>query len=143
MDMLNILQQYYEAYDEKATQVRLQTKGFGGIWGMGEDPKNHPCHVEFYHGVAQLVTDFLTSEPESSVVYEAAQFILGAANQRRERDSYWFAYAAQAHVVPMIEWMSPEDCKSLSQWYDTQYKKLERMPVQRDMYKKLRARGKK
>ena len=141
MEMLELLKQHYEAYDEKAARVRRETKGFGGVWGMGEDPKNHPCHVEFYEAVGRMVVDFLETNPDSAQVAQAAKFILEAADLRRKEDSYWFAFAAQGHVIPMIAWMEPAACRELVQWYDTCYKKLERMPVQRDMYKKLKARA--
>ena len=143
MDFLNQLQEFYQQYDEKAAKVKRETKGLGGIWGMGEDPRNHPCHVEFYEGVQQMVTDFLAAGPESRDVAAAAKFILEAADLRRETQSYWFCFAAQGHVIPMIPHMNGADCKELVQWYDGIYTKLERMPVQRDMYKKLRKASRK
>ena len=142
MEILELLRQHYESYDAKAAQVRRETKGFGGIWGMGEDPRNHPCHVEFYDGVGQLVAAYLAGDPSGAEVAQAAKYILAVADARRNEDSYWFTFAAQGHVVPMIPRMDPRDCKELADWYDTRYKKLERMPIQRDMYKKLKARGK-
>ena len=143
MDFRNQLQEFYHRYDEKAAKVKRETKGLGGIWGMGEDPRNHPCHVEFYEGVQQMVADYLATGPDSAGVAAAAKFILEAADLRRETQSYWFSFAAQGHVIPMIPYMNSSDCKDLMQWYDTVYTKLERMPVQRDLYKKLRKASKK
>lgn len=142
MEFLNQLKEYYEKYDAKALKVKQETKGFGGILGMGEDPRNHPCHVEFYEGVEQMVREFLASGPVSAEVAAAARFILEAANVRREAQSYWFTYAAQGHVIPMIPYMNAADCKALADWYDGVYTKLERMPIQRELYKKLRKAAK-
>lgn len=142
MEITSKLQEHYEKYDAKALKVKKETKGFGGILGMGEDPRNHPCHVEFYEGVEQIVQEFLSAGPDSADVAAAARFILSAADARREAQSYWFCYAAQGHVIPMIPHMTAADCKSIADWYDNVYTKLERMPVQRELYKKLRKAAK-
>jgi len=137
MDMLEQLEGYYVAYDEMAAKVSRETKGMRGIWGMGEDPRNHPCHERFYYQIEGWVASFLETQPESTEVAKAAKFILEAASLRRDQDSFWFVFAAQSHVVPMISWMSPQECAELAAWYDTKYTKLERLPAQRNMYKKL------
>lgn len=144
MESMETLKKLYQDYDAEAVRVKKETKGPGGIWGMGEDPRAHPCHDAFYHAVGSWVTDFISGRPESPLVMDAAKFILGAAAERRERESFWYTFAAQGHVKPMIAWMSGQECKTLADWYDTQYSKLERLPMQREVYKMLRksARGK-
>ena len=135
--MLAQLQAHYQAYDEQAAKVSRETKGMRGVWGMGEDPRNHPCHEQFYYQTEGWVMAFLETQPDSAAVVEAAKLILGAAAQRREQESFWFTFAAQGHVVPMIPWMTARDCAELAAWYDTLYTRLERLPAQRNMYKKL------
>lgn len=142
MDMLMQLQEQYRAYDEKAAQVRKEAKGFAGMWGMGDDPRRHHCHDVFYEDVGAWVAEFLNTRPNSALVVAAARWILGAAAERREEESFWYTFAAQSHVVPMIPWMRPEECKALADWYDTLYTKIERLPAQRDLYKKLRKAAK-
>lgn len=137
MDMLAQLQELYSAYDEMAAKVSRETKGMRGIWGMGEDPRNHPCHESFYYQVEGWVATFLETQPDSAEVMEAAKLILEAASLRREKESFWFVFAAQSHVVPMIPWMTAGECADLVKLYDTMYTKLERLPAQRNMYKKL------
>lgn len=142
MEILKQLREHYEKYDETAARVKAEAKSMAGIWGMGSDPKNHPAHLEFYNGVGGMVLEFLTTCPDSAATAEAAKFILAAADLRRDRESFWFTYAAQSHVTAMIPYMNAADCKALAQWYDTRYTKLERMPLQRDLYKKLRKAAK-
>lgn len=137
MQMLEQLREYYIAYDEQAAKVRREAKGLAGIWGMGKDPKDHPCHEEFYYRIGGWVTEFLETQPESSAVAEAARFILEAAAERKKEESFWFVFAAQTHVVPMIPWMCAEECGELVKLYDAQYTKMERLPAQRDLYRKL------
>lgn len=142
MDMLEILKEQYRDYDEKAVQVKKEAKGAAGLWGMGEDPRRHHCHDVFYESVGQWVRDFLNTAPNSQYVMIAAKFILGAAAERREEESFWYTFAAQGHVKPMIAWLNGAQCKELADWYDTLYTKLERLPVQRELYKMIRKAAK-
>ena len=142
MDMLEELQKRLLAYDEKASQVKKNIKGLAGIWGMGEDPRNHPCHEEFYNEIEVWTREFLGSQPDAGTVAEAAKMIIAAAAERREMDSFWFTYAIQAHAIPMISWMDAASCRELAKFYDSLYTKLERLPVQRELYKKLTKAGK-
>lgn len=142
VEMLDTLQELYQKYDETAARIRAEAPKFSGLWGMGADPKNHPAHLEFYNGVAAWVEEFLASGPDPKAAADAARIMLGAANQRRKEESYWYTYAAQSHVIPLIPYMDAADCKELADWYDTLYTKLERMPIQRELYKKLRKAAK-
>lgn len=137
MDELMKLKEIYRLYEQQASQVRQESKGFGGIWGMGEDHRSNPCHDAFYKSVGQWVHDYLNTNPDGAGVMTAAQWILGAADTMREKEAFWYVYAAQRHVMPMIPWLTGTQCKQLADWYDAHYTKLERLPVQRELYKKL------
>lgn len=143
MEMLTSLREIYQKYDETARRVREEAPKLAGLWGFGPDPKNHPAHMEFYSTVEAWVPQFLAAGPDNKSVAEAARIILEAADARRSEESYWFCYAAQSHVVPLIPYMTGEDCRELADWYDQHYTKLERLPIQKDMYKKLRKAAKK
>jgi len=142
MDMLQQLKERYRKYEEQARKAVEDAPRFAGFWGMGDDPRRHHCHDMFYEDVQQWVLDFLNTQPDGEMVLEASKFILGYADECREMDTFWYAFAAQSHVIPMFAWMNKAQCKELADWYDTKYTKLERLPAQRDMYKKLRKAAK-
>lgn len=142
MEMLDTLKEYYSNYDEEAKRIAAEAAGKPGFFGMSRDPKNDQAHVRFYESIGQLVDYFLAVGQEPGDIVEAARFLLGAAAERREMDSFWFTYAAQSHVSAMIPHMSAADCRELADWYDTRYTKLERMPAQRQVYKQLRRAAK-
>lgn len=140
--MLTRLQEIFTQYDKAAAAARRETKGLAGIWGMGDDPRNHHCHDQFYQEVDAWVMEFLYTQPDAAAVAEAVKLILGAADERRNRESYWYSFAAQSHVGPMIPWLRAADARAIADWYDTVYTKLERLPAQRNMYKALRKAAK-
>lgn len=141
--MLTTLREIYRNYDATAQRIRDEAPKFSGLWGIGQDPKNHPAHMEFYSAVEGWVHAFLAKDPDHKAAFEAALIILEAADSRRNAESYWFTYAAQAHAAALIPCMTAQDCLDLADWYDAHYTKLERLPIQKDLYKKLRKAAKK
>lgn len=142
MDMMEKLKQIYEQYYETAEKVRKQAPRFAGFWGMGDDPRRHHCHDVFYEEVGAWVSEYLNTHPYSWEVAAAAKYILEAADLNRDKEAFWYTFAAQSHVAQMILWMNPSECRELADWYDTKYTKIERLPAQKDLYKKLRKAAK-
>ena len=136
--MLNQLKARYERYEQEARQARKKASAFDGLFGMGADPRRHPCHESFYEDVARWVQEFLEAGPSVPEVSDAVEWILMAADSRRGTDVYWYMYAAQGLAEPLIGRMAPERCAQLLRWYDKAYPKCERMPVQASVYKLLR-----
>ena len=135
--MLEQLRLRYRQYEQQAEKAMQDAPKFAGFLGMGEDPRRHRCHDMFSEDVQLWVQEFLSTQPDRESVLEAAKIILGAADDCREKSSFWYVFAAQVHVIPMFSWMSPVQCRELAAWYDTKYTKIERLPAQRDMYRKL------
>ena len=80
--------------------------------------------------------------PESIPVM-TVNWILRAADGCRDRETYWYMYAAQAHALPLIPGMTQEDCRVLLDWYDGAYPPRDRMPVQEQVYKALKKAARK
>lgn len=136
--MMERLKARYEQYEKEAQKAVLEAKPTDGLFGMGADPRKHPCHDRFYADVESWVGEFLSREPSPEEAAEAAEWIIKAADSHRDTDAYWYMYAAQGHACPLIGRMSAERCKALAQWYDNAHPAIERMPVQRSVYKLLR-----
>lgn len=135
--MLTELQQLYDAYLREAEEVRKNTPGMQGYMGMGNDPKQNPCHMAFYRKVEDWVCRFLQSAPDSRQVYEAVFYILQAADSHRGTDAYWYYFASQGLLKPLIPLLTTEDCRNLRDWYGEHYPKKERLPVHTQLFKIL------
>ena len=134
------LQAIYAEYFKKAADARSKASPFAGVWGMGDDPRKHHCHDAFYEAVEAWVKEFAPADAEAAL--EAVKYILEAALSRRDEDVYWYLYAAQGLVMPLIPRLRSEDCKALAQWYDKAYPRRDRMPVQQNLFKALKKAGK-
>lgn len=140
--MLERLKDRYGQYEQEARQVRERARPTDGLFGMGADPRKDACHDRFYEDVGRWVGEFLAAEPGPNEAAEAAEWILRAAADHREQDTYWYMYAAQGHVKELLRRMPPERCAALAAWYDSAYPPVERMPVQKEIFKLLRRYGK-
>ena len=126
----------YEAYIEKAKAVRKKASPFAGIFGMGDDPRKHACHEEFYEQVEQWSQNFDTSDPD--VTLQAVKYIFETSNAHEgNRDVYWFLFAAHALTLPLIPALRPADRQELAVWYDKTYPRRVRFPVQKQVLKCL------
>ena len=139
MILLQTLKNRYNRYIEEAQEARQKAGLCDGLFGMGNDPRKHPCHGNFYEAVGTWVEDFLRDDPGEPECAEAAEWILKAADLNREnQDVYWYMYAAQTHALPVIEKLTREDAKLLLQWYDRAYPARDRMPTQDQVFRALK-----
>ena len=131
------LTKIYQDYLAKAEKVRKKASPLAGIFGLGDDPRKHPCHEEFYEAVEEWVSGYTPSDPEE--VLEVVKYILQApAAHENNRDVYWFLYAAQALTMPLIPKLNPADRQALAAWYDQTYPKRVRFPAQNQVLKCLK-----
>lgn len=140
--MLNRLKARYWQYEVEAGKSVQKARPTDGLFGMGADPRKHPCHDAFYEDVGNWVDEFLNAEPSSQEADEAAMWIIKAAAGHRDTEVYWYMFAAQGYAVPLIQKMTPESCRELAEWYDKAYPKRDRMPVQQNVFKLLQKRAK-
>ena len=71
--MLEQLKERYRQYDEEATLVRKKASPADGLFGFGNDPKNHPCHELFYEDIGKWTKAFLETKPNAQDALAAAQ----------------------------------------------------------------------
>lgn len=138
MTTLETLEKLYRDYCEKAEQVRRKASRFAGAFNMGDDPRRHSCHEQFYEDVAHWTTGFLAEDPTAEQAEAAVRWILESAAAHRDEDVYWYMYAAQGHTKNLIPRMEARACAELAAWYDETYPVLDRMPAQQEVYRLLK-----
>lgn len=133
----------YEAYYEKAAEVRRKAPPLAGLWGLGDDPRKHPCHDAFYEAVQAWVKEFIASGPDPAQTLAVVQHILGEAKlHENNKDVYWYLFAAHGLTMELIPMLRAEDCGELFAWYNTTYPRRTRFPVQEQVWKLLKKRAK-
>ena len=133
------LTEIYEKYLQKAAQVRSKASPFAGIFGLGDDPRKHPCHEMFYETLQDWVKEFQESQPDGAENLKVVRYILEAPLSHEDnKDVYWFLYAAHGLTLELIPRLAAADCKALFQWYDKSFPKRNRFPVQQQVWKLLK-----
>ena len=135
--MLQQLKERYLQYDEEATLVRKKASPADGLFGFGNDPKNHPCHELFYEDIGKWTKAFLETKPNAQDALAAARFLIEAPKTRASRESYWMMYAAQGWCRELVGLMDAAGCAQLRTLFDELYPKRDRMPVQLELLKTL------
>lgn len=136
------LRQLYADYLAEADKIRKNASAFAGIFGLGDDPRKHPCHEIFYHNVEKWVQDFVAAVPAREQAFEAASFLMEEPGKNAKAEGYWFLYACLGFIRSLIPFLAQEDCKRLSERMNALYPRRERMPVQQETFKLLEKAGK-
>ena len=136
--MVQQLKERYQQYDEEANLVRRKGSPADGLFGFGNDPKNHPCHETFYEDVGKWTHAFLETKPDAGAALEAARFLITAPRKCATKESYWMMYAAQGWCRELVCLLDADGCAELRDVFDELYPRRDRMPVQQELYKALK-----
>ena len=109
-----------------------------GVFGWGDDPRKDPCHMQFYEEAERWLTAFAAQKPDRDAAFAVVRFVLEAPAARRESHCYWFLYAAHGLIRELIPMLDADQCARLRDYYDAEFPKRDRLPVQKDVYKRLK-----
>ena len=135
--MLSQLIAYYDEYEKELEELHRKAPATAGLLGMGGHPRDDRCNEIFYYNVEKWVNEFLKENPGQDEADQVAEWILKLAHVHRQDHTYWFCYALQAHTKKLIPLMSREKVQQLQEWYNEAYPKVDRMPLQVEIYKLL------
>ena len=136
--MLQQLKDIYDKYISDLAKAYKDAKPTDGLFGWGDDPRKDPCHMRFYEDAEKWAAAFLASRPSNPEVFEAVRFLLETPDKYREKHCFWFMFAAQGLARDMIPLLEKKQCAALLAYYEDTYPKRERMPVQKEVCKKLK-----
>jgi hypothetical protein len=132
------LKSIYTRYTEDVEKVYRDAKPMDGLFGWGDDPRKDPCHMRFYEDAEAWVTEFEREKPSREQVFEVVRFLLETPAAYREKNCFWFMFAAHGLTRSLIPQLDRQQCAQLREFYDGAFSKRERMPVQNEVYKLLK-----
>ena len=132
------LRKCYETYLSEAEQVWKSRSAWDGALGIGSSSKDHPCHVVFYEAVEAWVRSFMNNDPSGEVAEEAVRFVLQTSEKYKGQFTYWTMFAAHGLMCPLIGLVSPGFASEMRKWYDAYLPRRDRLPVHKDLYKRLK-----
>lgn len=141
MDRLEELKALYEGYlrqTEELLEKRNPVHNFFGI----DRPGTAPCHKEFVERVETLMLRLAEDLPAEKTP-EVLRYIFEAPDANRQNElAYWMLLAVHGKAVPLFRKLLPEDASVLLTWYEKRFPRRQRLPVQKDVVKRLKALAK-
>lgn len=131
------LETIYQEYEKKAGQVRAKAKPTDGLFGMGNDPRNDSCHMEFFETVGAWAKALRQEQPEPEHCMDAVEFLILAPTRCRNRDCYWMMFAAMGWARELVPCLSAQDCVNAMTLMDRHFPPRDRFPAQQKLYKAL------
>lgn len=111
------------------------------LLGLSRDTDRERCQDAFMAALHAAVEDFTASEPGEDETEEAARYILSQAHEHKKSgDAYWMLLSSHAYALPLVERLPASRAAALRAWFEGEYPKRERMPVQKAVLDALKAR---
>ena len=135
-DRLTKLTNDYIAQTDDLIQNRRPGEG---IFGMPDSAKSAPCHMEYYHNMEAAVRELAGDKPDAESAEQLVRFLLTAEEAFPcSQLASWTLLAVQRLSLPLIPHIPPEKRKELGSWFGKKVPRLQRMPVQQEIYKELK-----
>ena len=131
----------YDHYREEAEMVRKNRPFLEGVFGVGSASKDHPCHTVFLETVEKWVSA-VVQEGNTEKAEFGLRYVVCTSEEDKEAFSYWTMFAAHGLARPLVDLVSPQCAGEMRRWYDEKLPRWERLPVHKDLYKKLKKREK-
>ncbi len=134
MSLTDEFRQMLAEYDENVGEVERKKRPLDGILGFGRVPANDPCHEALDKKAEELVARALAEGTEGREADELTGALL-RAESRYTGPSYagMTLIALQRHAKDLIPRMSPEGRRELLAWYEKQYPRRTRFPIQKEI----------
>ncbi|MBR6321236.1 MAG: hypothetical protein IKR59_00075 [Lachnospiraceae bacterium] len=130
------LVQAFADYRQEAELCQRKQKPTDGLLGFGHSLRDDACHDRFDARVQQAVDALCASQPTPEEAERAVRFLL----DRDDLKSWplacqWMMRAIERHCIPLIPFLKPEDAAVFLREYDARYRRWERRPAQKKVYK--------
>ncbi len=134
------LGEIYAAYLGEVEQLERSRKYGEGIFGLKGGPGDSPCHDRFAETLHGFYESFAAGKPDSAAVRELMEYVCTAPIENPQPlTGYWMLIAVQSLTQPLIGLLEAGDARALAELYEKSYRRFERMPVQVELIKALRA----
>lgn len=139
MEVVQMIINRYEQYIEDVSTVYATASPLDGLLGWGNDPRNHPCHMQFYKDIEEMVRHISVEEHNSAISYHIVHFMLTAPLDHKDDPTCWFMLAAQALCKDLIPSLNHEHRNLLKDLLEESYQRRDWTPVQKNLHKLLRS----
>lgn len=128
----------YDDYISKASLAKEKSSPMEGLFGSKSSPKDSPCHEDFYSALKDKLNSFvdvgISQESAMSVI---AYIISSSTIHRKDTLVFPMMYAAIGLIEPLIDKVDASQAMTIADFFESNYSKSDRLPVQERVYKAL------
>ena len=125
-------------YDLAVAELQRKRKPLDGVLGLGSHPGEAACH-EILDGKIQELCQRAETEADPAEKKELLDNLYRLPG-RWEGPEYarLMLIALQRHTLGLIPGMEPEDRKAMAEWYQKEWPRVKRLPIQDQILKALK-----
>ena len=131
-----------EIYQAEVDALEKKKHVFDGMFGFGSSVRNDACNDRFDSRVneilQQALTDGATAEETGDTVCCVLDQILP---QQGLEGTAINLIAIQRHCIPLVCRLTAEKAGEIARWFEKTWKRTQRLPVQNELLKALKARA--
>lgn len=141
-ELLGALEQAFTDYRRALEACQKKYRPTDGLLGFGHSIKDDPCHAQVDERVEKAVAGICRANPSPEEAERAAQMLLA-----RDDAPTWptsaqlMLRALERHCIPLVPFLSREAAGALLKKYDARYKRWDRFPAQKEVFKALKAKA--
>ena len=137
---LTSLEQAFTDYRKALEECRKKYRPTDGLLGFGHSIKDDPCHAQMDQDVEKTVAKICKAGPSGKEAESAVRLLLARDDMPTWPESAQLMLRAlERHCLPLIPFLSREAAGELLKLYDVRYKRWDRFPAQKEVYKALKA----
>ena len=144
IDQLEALYSEYLRDIERITQEHLNLRGaFSRLFGgSAAGPGSDSCNDRFSEGVKQLVDSIAAACPSSDQAAEVISYVTDDAREQScSQGTALMLQAVHGCVIPLVDYLSPEDAKIILDRYSRSIAEGRLLPVQKQLCLALKMRA--
>ena len=132
------IREMYQAYVDEAGKLEEQKRSIQSMIRGQERPADDPCHMRLVEEMDRKTQAIVQEQPQPEDVREILNFILRAPHMFREPQTvYWTMIAAQGSALCLNPLLKKEDAAELQEKYGRDFRRWQRLPVQKMVFKAL------
>lgn len=123
---------------EEAAKSRRPVDGLLGFsWSEADRIQD-----KFASELCSAVEDYAAGQPGSPAAAEVLRFMYAQAHDFPDRDSgtYWMLLASHRFSLPLVDLLDAADAQAMREFYEAEFPKRERFPVQKNVLAALKKR---
>lgn len=136
------LEQAFADYRLDLENYQKKARPAEGLLGFGRSLKDDACHTRLDERVKKAVDAICAAGPTPADAEKTVRFLFKPDDGKPwPLAAEWMLRAIERHVLPLIPFLSPEAAAKLLEEYGHRYRRWERLPAQKEVYKALKAKA--